>query len=492
MKKLTIIFLAGALLSLTATAQVNRTSLHTAEQPVRVRSYTAYKTADRINLDFTAEYSNIDLTPREELIARPVIVKGRDTLRLEPLVFRGKIYDEKLRRKKRLYDQTENYSAFNTEVFSRSEMREIRHNSDNPQSGVYSIAYRTSFPYMSWMDNSELYMEYETRGCGNQNGYMADMGVLYAPVAPQVLFVAPAVEAEKVRHDQMTSRIIFRVDKYDINPDIFNNAQELQRIYEFTENVITNKDVNVTNFRLTGYASPEASYAYNDRLSRNRVNALRDHIMRKYNLDRSKITTDNVPEDWKGVTEWVAESNIVHKNEVLNIISTTSDPDLRDGKIKALDNGQTYDMLLKEVYPLLRRVEYIIEYTVMPFTVEKGKEVLRTNPQHLSLDELYQIAGTYPVDSREYRDIFAVAVRNFPNDPVANNNMAAIAIREGDLEAARKYAEKGSSNPMSLNNMGIINALQGRYDEARDAFRRAMEMGSKEAAFNLENVYSLR
>lgn len=128
----------------------------------------------------------------------------------------------------------------------------------------------------------------------------------------------------------------------------------------------------------------------------------------------------------------------------------------------------------------------------MPFTVEKGKQVMKENPQYLSLNEFYQIAMTYPNDSPEYAEVFATAVRFFPEDPVANNNMAAVALMKNDLKSAEAYLEKVAGFPKAKNNMGVLKALQGDFRSARKFFEEAVKAGSREAQYNLENLESLR
>ena len=455
-------------------------------QDVRVGELRSARTGDRMDVEFTVNYGNASITPRQELKITPCVVKGQDTLKLSPIVVEGKTFSAKAERKEALYGPISVETPYYVVTLSAKELREL--SAINP-----SVHYRANFLYQPWMDNSDIILEYEITGCrGTIDDYYTTAGTLYNPVSPRVTFVTPAYEVQKVREDKMTARIMFRQDKYDIDRNMFDNAKELDLIYGFTENITNDENSRVTGIRLTGYASPEARYSYNDRLSMNRASALSELISKKYGIDRSVFTVHNVPEDWDSLSNWIARSDFPNRSELLDIIRTTPDPDQRDGKIRNLDNSVTYNKLLSEAYPLLRRVEYVIQYTVLPFTVEKGKEVMRTNPRNLSLYEFYEIAGTYPVGSPEYRDVLATALRHFPEDPVANNNMAAMAILEGDLDAARRYIRKAGNSAQAYNNAGIIHALDGRYEEASASFRHAAEAGSKEASFNSEHIHSLR
>ena len=290
----------------------------------------------------------------------------------------------------------------------------------------------------------------------------------------------------------MTARIRFEVSKSEIKRNLFDNAAELDSIYRFTERITGNPDLRITGVEMTGYASPEGNYSFNDRLSKARVDAFGNLIQSRYKLNGTTIKTTHIAEDWDSVSRWVASSDLANRSRVTEIISSTPDPDARDAKIRSLDNGATYHRLLTEVYPGLRRVEYTINYVVMPFTVEKGKEIIRTNPRYLSLYELYQIAETYPAGSPEFNDVFHIAAVNFPDDAAANNNMAAIAIRNGDLEAAKRYLAKAGNSPEALNNMGIVNALEGKTAEAERAFRSSIAAGNANASFNLQNILNLK
>ena len=65
-----------------------------------------------------------------------------------------------------------------------------------------------------------------------------------------------------------------------------------------SSSVTSDKNITPKGIILKGYASPEGSYASNDRLSDNRVKALRDYIRSKNDFPQSFFTLENEPEDW--------------------------------------------------------------------------------------------------------------------------------------------------------------------------------------------------
>ena len=55
------------------------------------------------------------------------------------------------------------------------------------------------------------------------------------------------------------------------------------------------------------------------------------------------------------------------------------------------------------------------------------------------------MANSYEIGSDEYNNVFDIAVRMFPNDPVANLNAANIAMGAGDYASAKNYLAKGGT-----------------------------------------------
>jgi len=89
----------------------------------------------------------------------------------------------------------------------------------------------------------------------------------------------------------------------------------------------------------------------------------------------------------------VVESNLANKDAIVEIIDNVKDHDARDARLIALDNRQTYNELLNKLYPPLRRNDYEISFVSRPFDVDEAKEVIKTRPRLLSLNEMYLVAN---------------------------------------------------------------------------------------------------
>ena len=142
--------------------------------------------------------------------------------------------------------------------------------------------------------------------------------------------------------------------------------------------------------------------------------------------------------------------------------------------------------MLDNYYPALRHSDYVVSYTVRPFSVDEAKEVFRTNPKQLSLEEMYLVAQTYEPGSDEFNEVFQTAVRLYPDDPTANLNAACAEIERGDYAAASKYLAKAGDTPYAAHARGVMAMKQGDDAEARRQFTIAAQGGVKEAQQNLD------
>ena len=333
------------------------------------------------------------------------------------------------------------------------------------------VSYKTAVPFEDWMKDARVVLDprYE--------------------VQPTFSYITPMAETEKHRAEVGTAFLDFQVGKYQILPDFRNNAVELAKINNTIRTVTEDKNVKPTGIVLKGYASPEGSYASNKKLADNRVNALRDYIRQKNDFKADFFTMSSEPEDWVGFKEKVeADPNVPNRSEVLAIIDSSDDPDRKEAKLRALGGGAAFRYVLKDIFPSLRRSEYKIDYTVREFTVDEGREIIKTRPQQLSLGEMFAVANSYEIGSDEYNNVFDIAVRMFPNDPVANLNAANIAMGKGDYASAKNYLAKAGNAPEAVHAKGVLSMLTGDLAEAETLLKQAQDMGVKAAAINLEEL----
>ena len=366
---------------------------------------------------------------------------------------------------------------------------------DNGEDQV--ISYTARVPYEKWMNGSELKMLGTIHGCANclKEEDMAFVHpILLQRYAPQPLlaFVKPAAEI-KNRDEKGNAYLDFPVNKTVIYPDYRRNPFELAEINRTINVVKENTDTEITGIDLHGFASPEGSYANNDRLAKGRSEALKKYIMKEYGLSADMFKVESTPENWEGLRAYVEKSDIAQKDKVLELIdSDIQNLDTKEYRIKALD-AKMYNQLLRDCYPGLRRTDYVIHYTVRPYNIEEAKALLKTRPQHLSLEEMYLVAQTYEEGSEEFNEVFDIAVRMYPEDPIANINAAAMELKRGNVDQAVRYLERSDkASAAGQNNQGVYHLLKGELDKAESCFNKAKELGSEQAGANLEETSKKR
>lgn len=362
-----------------------------------------------------------------------------------------------------------------------------------------TINYTARLPFEVWMHESQLELMADLYGCANclqeeERAMVMPVHLVRYVIQPHIAFVTPEVETVKARAEEGRAYLDFPVNLMKIYPDYRNNSVELKKIISTIELVKNDKNTQITEVDIEGYASPEGSYKTNTRLAQGRAEALKDYVQGLYHFEKDFIKVTSVPEDWKGLRNYVANSDWVKKDELLAIIDDeTLDYDTRELRLRTIDGGKAYATLLKECYPALRHSDYKVQYVVRGFSVDEAKEIITKRPQQLSLNEMFQVAQTYQSGSEEFNEVFEVAVRMFPDDPTANINAAAIELQQGNWKQAEKYLLK--SDPQAgttKNNKGVLYMMQGQLDKAEALFNEAKALGSAEAAKNLEEISKKR
>lgn len=351
---------------------------------------------------------------------------------------------------------------------------------------VQTVNYSASIPLSGQVKNYDLNMHEDLCGCGNMEEGN-DFNLRHRR-QPQAVFVRPAVEAVKVRHLDKRAYIDFPVNKIELHADYRRNPAQLDSIVRTINALKDDKNLEVSAINIHGYASPESPYSHNDYLAKNRAKTLTDYVRRMVALPTQLFTVSSTAEDWEGLRNYLKDSNLEHKSEILAIANDEKmDPDAREQKIKKQYPSE-YRFMLDTWYPALRHSDYHITYKVKPFDVAEAKEIIKTKPQQLSQEEMFMVAQTYEPGSKEFNDVMEIAVRMFPENETANLNAANTRLNAGDADGAKSYLDKAGNSPEALNARGVYESLKGNDQQARHYFALAAKAGVKAAQENLENL----
>lgn len=425
----------------------------------------------RMNVDL----DGLEVEGNQAVLLTPCLRQGKDSLELRSIGVYGR---------KRYYAYIRNGESLLTGpkelTYKRKEMPS-------------EVAYADIISYDDWMDGAEVVLRRQDYGCCGSllveqwsviGGYKE--AVVYVP---RFVYVQPQVETVKTRSLDKSAYIDFPVSRTDIRPGYRNNRVELDKILATIDSIRGDADITLTSLSIKGFASPEGSYANNERLARERTEALRKYVSGLYHFPDTFIRTSYEPENWEGLREYVEASSLENKQDILRLIDDNSlKPDAKERKIRAAYPAD-YAQLLRECYPALRRSDYHIEYVIRSYTdVEEIKRILCTQPQKLSRQEFYMAAQTMEPGSDAFNEVFETAVRMYPDDEVTNLNAANTAMRKGDLPAAARYLQKAGNSPQAIYARGVYAMLTEDYAKARTLMEDAQAQGVAEAGSVLEQL----
>ncbi len=214
-----------------------------AAKDMKVLNKEIKKKGNKVNVYMDLNLDDVKLASNKGLIFTPILYKGEDTLKLPAVEVMGNkryIY----------YQRTKKTATQNPLIVAKRENKE-------PQ----TLRYAYSIPYQNWMKNSNFAISNDACGCNQKllaENLLTNNGE--ALVTPQQLYQAyqqPKAEAVKIRQENGSARLNFRINKWDIVKDLGNNTNELATIKQTLDLVKNDPDVTITSITLHGYASPD-------------------------------------------------------------------------------------------------------------------------------------------------------------------------------------------------------------------------------------------
>ena len=377
-----------ALLPLCAAPTLKAQSLMDGQ--MEVRNLAVSRQEDKLFVSLDLDVSALKVGTNREVVFAPTLSKGEHQIELPAVMVAGR---------NRYYHHLRNKSAVKLDKLYRSGEQDV-------------IEYRLVVPYEKWMTNAALNVSNTTNGCCG-TPILNDVSLLENVLPeknamaffPEYVYIRPKAE-QKINQIEGSAYIDFPVNRTELYPEYRRNPQELKKILATIDAVKEDADTRILTIRIKGYASPEGSYTNNIRLAKGRTATLKEYVRNQYHFPDSLFITDYEPEDWEGLRRFVKGSHLTYRDEILRLIDSDMEPDAKDTKIKVTYRDD-YAYLLREVYPGLRHSDYVVRYEVRAYTdPEEIKRLLRTQPQKLSLEEMYLVAQDMEPGSEEYNENF--------------------------------------------------------------------------------------
>lgn len=459
---------------------------------IKIQNKESFTRNDSLYIKFELSTQGKIIKRGESLSLIPEYRRGNDTYEFPAILINGKKRTPYYKREQALATPESywQYKPYATLVVQRK--------------GEQQIDYDYALPLPGGTQKGKLFVKYLKQDCCDMSLEKTDTLALkhkespkgkkeivhkllvgYPEYAESVTYIEPKAEEVKVREETIVIHINYPVDKSKVLPDFAGNAIELKKVDKLLRHFMEDKDTyTVEQGSIVGYASPEATYDYNLRLSQRRAKGFHDYLLdtyQKHNLPKFEVS--GVGEDWEGLYKAIEKTDMKHKNRVLYIIDVVPIFSGREKQLMDLAGGNPYRYMLRTLFPPLRRMEMTLKYTVKSFTQEEAKQVFASRPKDLSQRELYQLTQ----DSEDKRAL-EVAVHYFPDDITANINAFSASLVRGDMEKAYKYLSKLQQEPLSYNSTGVYYLIKGDMEKARSYFEKALAIPQlkENALYNLE------
>lgn len=266
------------------------------------------------------------------------------------------------------------------------------------------------------------------------------------------------------------------------------SQEQIKLFEEFVKENSSKEDVTLGSVHSKGYASPDGPEKFNDKLSGDRSKTGETAI--KKNLKGVDLAYDAAAygEDWDGFKKLVEASNMADKDLILQVLAMYDSSAKRDQEIKNL--SKVYDELKKDILPKLRRTQFVVSADIEGKTDAEILSAVKKGDKSLTVEEMlygaklsdcadkaaaYKLAADTYGDARAYNNLGVVQMlegkydaaqsnieraARISSDPVITNNLAAVAIAEGDLATAKKYLSSLNSAD-AKKNAGIIALKEG-------------------------------
>ncbi|MBP3455836.1 MAG: DUF3575 domain-containing protein [Alistipes sp.] len=148
-------------------------------------------------------------------------------------------------------------------------------------------------------------------------------------------------------------------DRIDIDENYLDNRRQTDHIKEYLA-----RSPHIDSIAIYAYASPEGVYEHNVWLARKRAEAARRYIIEHLGddaaIDPDRIILRPMAENWVGLREEIeANYHRADRDRVLAILDAPVGNDTKKWRLQQLDNGYTYDYIIRRHMPELRVATWI-------------------------------------------------------------------------------------------------------------------------------------
>ena len=360
--------------------------------------------------------------------------------------------------------------------------------------GRYTM--KTSFDYVPAMQKSDMYLTFNAR-IGNSKVNVPAIKVALESLQQQNFIVRLCskvvlvwrLDSFKSDRSQARANVKFLINQANLRSNELKN-NSVREFVSMLKRINSDREgLAIKNVEVKAYASPEGGFSFNDKLANKRQNVSEGYV--KQQLKGTKLKTDidahYTAQDWDGFMKLVQASKIQDKDVILRVLSMYKDPQEREKQIRNMSEG--FRELADGILPELRRSRLIINYQTIGRSDDQIQQQYAADPMKLSLEELLY-AASLTNDKNAKKAIYKKTTELYGRDYRAYNNLAALALNDGDEQTAQSYLEKAlqvnRKAPEAFANKAYIDLTHGRIADAERHLSDATEAnGFNEVLGNL-------
>lgn len=363
--------------------------------------------------------------------------------------------------------------------------------------GRYTM--KTSFDFVPEMQKSEMYLTFDAR-MGSKKCDVPAVKVANGVIATSELYkktllsdggcIAPD-SFQRVKTQKQEANIRFLINQANLRKtELKNNS--VQEFVQMLKKINADREgFNIQNVEVAAYASPDGGVKFNDKLASNRQDVSEKYV--KEQLKQTKVNADvdahYTAQDWDGFQRLVQASNLQDKDVILRVLSMYKDPQEREQQIRNMSAG--FQDLADGILPELRRSRLVINYETIGRSDDEIQAQYNSDATKLSPDELLY-AATLEDSRAKQEEIYKKTAEIYDRDYRAYNNLAALAIANGDTDTAKKYLQKaqqlGSDTPEASANLGLLSLISGNTQDAEANISKAAGSENVGAALGALNI----
>ena len=354
--------------------------------------------------------------------------------------------------------------------------------------GTYTM--KTTFAYESGMEQSDLYARFDAK-LGKKKVSVPEVKIGYGVVTTSELLgrcigsASTAQDAfQRVIEQKHEANIKFLIGQANLRTSELSSVsiQDLVKILKEINDM--QEERALQGIDVSAYASPDGAYNINEKLAERRQNVSADYVRQQ--MKKAKVNGDvNVrytAEDWDGFQELVSKSNLQDKDLILRVLSMYQDPEEREQQIRNMSS--VYTEIASGIMPELRRARLMVNYEVIGRSDEQILDQYNADPSKLSVDELLYGANELVEDDATRKQWYQTTTRLYPNDYRAYNNLAKLALQDGDEAAAKAYLAKAKAVDTKAPEANANMALIALKDDDKQAAQTYMSQASGSDTFN--------